>query len=152
MTDTRTLKKITDLLAELSEQPNCGSFLDVLHTRLDILVPTDRGICVFEIIDGIPKCLRWPDYADYLIDAYNSYYSTLIPAPYSGVRFEKLEPVEWVRFGHTEYVTDFHRPLGVARTFGTVFHNRFRGKRHFIVPPRPSSFQPLLDEERTRCL
>ena len=151
MSEAGTLKGITDLLAELSSQPNRESFFDALQTKIETLIPADCGICIFEIIDGIPKCLRWPAYADYLIDAYNSYYCNIIPEPYSGVNFEMMEPIEWSRYAHTEYVSDFHTPLRVARTFGAVFYDKFRGKRHFIGLNR-SRYAPAFGDKESRVL
>ncbi len=151
MSDNRTLKKITELLAELSSQPDRESFFNNLQTGIETLIPADCGTCIFEIIDGVPKCLRWPPYADYLIDAYNSYYCTIIPSPFTGISFEVMNPVEWSGYDHTEYVSDFHNPLRVARSFGTVFYDRFRGKRHFIGLNR-SRFAPPFEERECETL
>ncbi len=114
--------KVVELLEDLCRQRDTTALLTTLFDELDQLVPAENGVAMFEMRRGIPHCLRWPDYSEPLIPAFNDHFNRCCPAEYDW-REHSLGPVSWARHGDTEYDCDFNRPLYIGHSLGMGFYD-----------------------------
>lgn len=93
------------------------------------LVPTDHGAALFTFSGSFPRCIQWPEYAEPRVHDFNTYFNRRIPI-LEDPESLALGPVSWRQYHDTEYVTDFHYPLGIHHSVGASFHDSFTGQRY----------------------
>jgi DNA-binding CsgD family transcriptional regulator len=98
--------------------------LTVLAELSPKLVPADRGGALFAMKGEYPQCIRWPEYAAERVREFNTYYNRQVPVHFSGAE-PVLGPVDWREYRDSEYVADFHRPLGIDCSVGASFVDAF---------------------------
>ena len=135
-------KKLYELVNDLIGQESVSGLETELITNIDSLVPADRGAPFFEYRDNRPYCLRWPEYSTTLIPDFNARYSRVCPA-----RFQldtlMMGPVSWRRYRHSEYDTDFNRPLGIAHSMACGFTNPRTDTIYLIAVNRSRESRPF---------
>jgi DNA-binding CsgD family transcriptional regulator len=125
MADVRkdtTWRRLYELLNDVVRQRDSESMLDAFYTHVDEAIPADQGAAMFEMKGGLPHCIRWPAYSDFLIPEFNSRFNRLCPAQYDFTR-HILGPVPWEIHTGTEYDLDFNLPLDIGHSVGIGFHD-----------------------------
>lgn len=117
-------KAIYDLISEMATAGDKRAALTVLAELSPEFIPADRGGALFTMKGGYPRCIRWPEYAQRRIREFNTYYNRRVPVYFSGAE-PVLGPVDWREYRDSEYVADFHRPLGITCSVGASFVDTF---------------------------
>ncbi len=135
-------KGLYELLNDLIRQKDAAGLEASLSEHIDNLIPADRGAAFFEYYDNSPHCIRWPEYAAPLVPDFNVRYGRVCPVPFHFGHM-MLGPISWTQYRHTEYDTDFNRPLHIGHSIGCGFKrskakcvhivalNRSRGSKAF---------------------
>jgi DNA-binding CsgD family transcriptional regulator len=135
-------KKLYDLVNDLIRQESISGLETELIENIDSLVPADRGAPFFEYRNNRPYCVRWPEYSTALIPDFNAHYSRVCPAQFH-LETLMLGPVDWKQYSHSEYDTDFNRPLGIGHTMGCGFTNPRTDTTHIIALNRSRRSRPF---------
>lgn len=138
MADEPRWKPALDLLSDLTLPQNREDALEKLADDVLDLVPADLGSALFTVKRGLPRCIRWPEYSTSRVPQFNSYYNRIIPIQ-TDPGDPALGPVNWRQYAHSEYVSDFHEPLGIRKSVGAAFEDRFTGSRYIIWIHRNAS-------------
>jgi len=135
-------KGLYELLNDLIRQEDVANLETSLSENIDSLIPADLGAPFFNYYENQPHCVRWPDYANNYVDYFNSYYGKICPVPFN-VNSLLLGPVSWKHHRHTEYDTDFNRPLNIGHTFACGFRNPRDNSIHVIALTRSRRCKPF---------
>lgn len=135
-------KSLYELLNDLIRQEDVANLETSLSDNIDNLIPADLGAPFFDYYENQPHCVRWPEYADSYVDDFNSYYGKICPVPFN-LDTLLLGPVSWKRYRHTEYDTDFNRPLNIGHTFACGFRKLRNNSIHVIALTRSRRCKPF---------
>lgn len=135
-----------EIIGRLIESQNAPEALECLRSATTELVPTDRGAALMEMRGVYPHCIGWPDYSSRWIPRFNNHYSWQIPNRYRP-HDTVLGPVAWRDYRDTEFVTDFHYPMGIHHSVGFQFLTAFDGRRYSVWVHRGRSADGFEDAE-----
>lgn len=139
-------KVIYELINRITAAEDTNSALTLLTEASTRAVAVDRGAALFTMKGQYPWCIRWPDYATQRIRDFNTYYSGRVPVHFSGME-SVLGPVVWSRYRDTEYVTDFHRPMGIRSSVGIGLSDSFSWQRYVVWLHRNGAGPQFSDRE-----
>ena len=146
MVDQPRWKSILDILAELSERRSFEDTLTTFTDRILDVVDVDRGAALFRVVNGLPVCIRWPEYSEPMVEEFNTHFNKRIPN-YKGETEVDFGPIRWEKYRDTEYVADFMHPIGVRTSTGGTFVDRFSGDRYIVWVNRNGGFQDFSELE-----
>lgn len=128
-------KRLYELLTDLTRERSLEAAFDHVMDAVEEVVPGDRGVALMRMEGIIPYCVRWPDYAAPLVDRFNRYFNHHSPIYYSPP-LRALPPVDWRRYEHTEYHTDFNRPLYLRHSLGVGVRDETTGDLYALFVHR----------------
>jgi DNA-binding CsgD family transcriptional regulator len=123
--------RVVELIEDLCRQRDSSALVSRLFEEMDRLVPAEQGVAFFEMRRGLPHCLRWPDYSEALVPAFNEHFNHCCPAEYDWNRHQ-LGPVSWAEYVDTEYDCDFNVPLAIGHSLGFGFYDHVK-RREMIL-------------------
>ncbi|HEX3043707.1 MAG TPA: helix-turn-helix transcriptional regulator [Bacillota bacterium] len=105
--------RIHDYLYEVGAQPNLDVFCRKALEKIDYLVPIDNSAAFFALKNpDLPYIREHIGGTTKEMDAYNQYYGAKSP----NFKFDKVVPVNWHDYRHTEFVTDFAFPYDIGQS------------------------------------
>jgi len=125
-------KGLYELLNDLIRQEDAADLEASLIEHIDRLMPADRGAAFFEYYDNSPHCVRWPDYAAPLVPDFNVHYGKVCPVPFHLGNL-MFGPISWSHYRHTEYDTDFNKPLHIGHSMGCGFRLMHENVVHILA-------------------
>ncbi|MFP4534263.1 MAG: helix-turn-helix transcriptional regulator [Spirochaetaceae bacterium] len=130
----------------MSEQLSVDDTLSIFTDRILNLVDADRGAALFKIVNGLPVCIRWPEYSEPRVREFNTHFNRQIPI-FKEASVLDFGPIRWERYRETEYVADFMHPIGVRTSSGGALVDRFSGERYVVWVNRNDRLQNFSDLE-----
>lgn len=143
-----TWRGLFELLNDVALKEDADSMLDAFFEDVDDVVPAECGVAMFEMRDGRPHCIRWPDYSDPLVPAFNSHFNGVCPEPYDW-KAHTLGPVSWRAYSDSQYDCEFNRPLSIGHSIGVGFYDPLRELEIIICTHRGRNDPPFRDKDAT---
>lgn len=110
-------QKIREIIFDFSVPENFTQPMDLLAKDLGVHMPCDIGLSVIQLRRGIPFCIRWPEPTSVKIQEFNRHYNRTAPGVFNE-RTQFMDPVDWKKYSHTLYDTDFNIPLNIGYSMG----------------------------------